>query len=94
MNIRLKPEECTLEGKWEVTENDLIADAISKRIGDLIANELTRLAASADGWSVLYQDKHDGRYWELSYPSSELHGGGAPTLTCLGESEAKSQYGV
>jgi hypothetical protein len=47
----------------------------------------------ADG-TVLYVDASDGRYWELIYPDSQLHGGGPPTLRNLSEASARKKYRI
>jgi len=53
------------------------------------------LIGGADGgWSRLYLDPVDGRYWELIYPQSEIHGGGPPRLAHISADAAKIKYGV
>jgi hypothetical protein len=94
MNSLIKPDERQLVGGWESSKNGVIADPLAKRIEYLLRHELVEIARSADGWSVLYQDKNDGRYWELTYPSSALYGGGAPSLTWLSEDEARAKYKI
>jgi hypothetical protein len=94
MKSLIKPDERQLVGGWETSANSVIADRVAKRIEYLIMHGLAEITRSADGWSVLYQDKSDGRYWELTYPSSGLHGGGAPSLTWLSGTEAKAQYNI
>jgi hypothetical protein len=44
-------------------------------------------------WETLFQDHDDGRYWERTYPNSEMHEGGPPALVCVSEEEAKAKYG-
>jgi immunity protein 27 of polymorphic toxin system len=45
-------------------------------------------------WSKLYLDPVDGGYWELTYPQSEMHGGGPPQLVHISADAAKIKYGV
>lgn len=92
MNKLITPHENQLIGKWELTENGVITDAVTRRIEFLIENELVEIARSDDGWSVLYKDNSDGRYWELSFPESGSHGGGPPTLTNLSFDESKAKF--
>lgn len=94
MNELIKSCEIQLIGRWEVSTRGVIADVVTKRIEYLIENKLDEAARSDDGWSALYQDKMDGRYWELTYPQSDLHGGGAPSLMCLSVDEAKARYKI
>lgn len=53
-----------------------------------------KIGTADDGWSILYQDKEDGRYWELTYPESGMHGGGPPTLTWLKFEEVEKKYKI
>jgi hypothetical protein len=47
--------------------------------------------ARHNGWNALYRDPNDCRYWELTYPEGELHGGGPPQLRCLTADEARQK---
>lgn len=69
-----------------------MADNASRRINSLIQEVLVEVSSSDDGWSVLYLDNEDGRYWELTYPQSTLHGGGPPCLTAIPVDEASKRY--
>ena len=69
---RIRPDESELVGV-SVREGH---DATSARIHALIQEHLQRLGDADGGWSVLFRDPEDGRLWELTYPESELHGGG------------------
>ena len=64
------------------------------RIHQLIQHLLHFVAATDGGWSRLYRDTADGRYWELTYPRSELHGGGPPLLTVLSAEDVRARYDV
>jgi len=89
---KLNPSETTLVGEWYLADGRMQEDEICKRIKYLISSNLVKKATSDGGWSILYQDKSDKRYWELSYPQSEMHGGGPPTLMNISEKEAKAKY--
>lgn len=92
--MRLQPEETELIGKW-VEQNDiLLEDALCERIRWLLSNELREIATDPSGWDVLYQDSNDGRYWELTYPQSEMQGGGPPKLTYVSKEHASRKYGI
>jgi hypothetical protein len=45
---------------------ETVEDTICRRIRSLTESALERVASSSDGWSVLYRDPGDGRYWELT----------------------------
>ena len=90
----LQPQETVLTGSW-IMENDRVrSDVISERIKWLVANHMHKIAISPEsgGWETLYQDPDDGRYWELSYPNSEWHGGGPAQLQQITVEEAKQKY--
>jgi len=87
--MQLLPDEqeisgLTADGKWNL-------DAQS-RIQQLISQHLQRLADTDGGWSVLYRDPQDGRYWELTYPHSYMHGGGPSRLAVISRSAAAEKY--
>ncbi len=56
-----------------------VRDAACDRIALLVQTWLRKVAEGADG-AVYYADPSDGRYWELSYPSRAMRGGGPPRL--------------
>jgi hypothetical protein len=91
--MSIGPEETLIEGAWVLQEGRMIADTAEERIRALIGSELRRLATSLDGWEVLYRDPGDGRYWELTFPNGEMHGGGPQLLRLLNAGEARTKYG-
>jgi len=64
------------------------------RIDTLVREHLVRVAAIPDGWDVLFRDPADGRFWELTYPSSESHAGGPPRLAVIAGPDAAQKYGA
>jgi hypothetical protein len=57
-------------------------------INELLANKLAKVSSDASGWTTLYQHRVTGQFWELTYPQSEMHGGGPRLLRCLGADAA------
>ena len=92
--MNIGKSETILVGDWVAHEGRPVADDVWKRILDLTNEHLVKLGSDASGWDVLYRDPTDGRYWELTYPQSERHGGGPPQLECLTTEEAKRKYGA
>lgn len=92
--MNIQPTETKIAGKWVFENGKLVADSAAKRIDYLIKNELMEIGRSDDGWAVLYLDKVDRRYWELNYPDSSQHGGGAPCLELLSLENAAEKYKV
>ncbi len=92
MSNKILPGETEIIGGWFFDGERSQADQLASRINDLVKYYLVELAASDDGWAMLYLDHSDGRYWELTYPDSPSHGGGAPTLTVISAKEARVRY--
>lgn len=90
--MKILPNERKIVGHWIIEDGKLVADVNAKRIDALVTGTLKELGRSADGWSILYLDEGDGRYWELSYAESELHGGGPPLLEVLSSDIANEKY--
>jgi Immunity protein 27 len=95
-SLPLKPEETDLVGNWVDDDGRLVSDTIDVRIGWLITNHLQRIALNpqSGAWETLYLDPRDGRYWELTFPRGEMHGGGPRRLTNLPREAAISKYGL
>ncbi len=91
--MKLKPEETDLRGEWELFAGSVVADVTSERINTLVEMYLEKVAVDASGWDILYRDPEDGRYWELTYPQSEMHGGGPPRLTHISTAQVEAKYG-
>jgi hypothetical protein len=91
-SIEISPLESALSGSWQLQNGKPAADEVARRIDRLVNDHLVLLATSSDGWSRLYKDPNDGRFWELTYPESHLHGGGAPQLLALDPTVALALY--
>jgi len=89
---RINSDENKITGHWHLNEGNVEKDINCKRIDYLTINYLTEVSTSEDGWSKLYIDKNDGRYWELVYNDSSFHGGGPPSLIALNEKEVLRKY--
>ena len=51
-------------------------------------DRLALVGSIPDEWVTLYRDDSNGSYWLMSYPQSELHGGGPPKLEQIKEEVA------
>jgi len=93
--MKLTPEETELTGQWILENGQGRADGVCDRIQWLTNSYLRMIAVSKrlGAWETLFQDPGDGRYWERTYPGSELHGGGPPALIHISPSLAKVKYG-
>ena len=90
--MELSPRETELNGVWEVKDGRAESDATEKRIHWLLAHSLRRVASTSGGWQILYIDPKDDRYWELTFPHGEMHGGGPQRLRVLSDGEAIATY--
>lgn len=90
--MKLEADETLLTGQWLMQDGHVVADETTRRIEDLVSDYLEKLGHDESGWDTLYQDPHDGRYWERIYPMSAMHGGGPPELRCLTLDQAKAKY--
>lgn len=90
--MKLLPTETCLTGKWLLKDGRVVADDVCARIEDLTRSHLRALGHDASGWDAVFVDPYDGRLWELVYPDSGLHGGGAPELRVLAAAQAKEKY--
>lgn len=91
--MKIEPSETVILGRWKVVDGNVEADDGCRRIEELTERYLHEVARDESGWDTLYVDPSDRRYWELTYPDSESHGGGPPRLACLSGDEAREKYG-
>jgi Immunity protein 27 len=92
MSMSLRADEIELVGSWKMIDGRMVEDETSRRIRALVNNDLTQVAASRDGWERLYKDPRDQRFWELTYPTSEMQGGGPPILRVVGNEIIRNKY--
>ena len=92
--IKLEKTETELRGTLKLNGTIVELDEIGKRIERLVIGYLDEIANDKSGWYKLYQDPYDKRYWELSYPDSEMQGGGAPLLVNISAENAKDRYNL
>lgn len=83
-----------LEGKIIFNNGKIELDKTGKRIEFLIRNDLIKIDSDSSGWFILYQDKNDKRYWELSYPNSDIQGGGNPVLKNVNYEDIIDRYKI
>ena len=92
--MNLEEWETELVGGWIFKDGRMLDDETSLRIRALIDHRLIKLAVSQDGWETLFQDPRGGRYWERTFPRSEMHGGGPQTLRLIEPVDARKKYGI
>ena len=88
----IKRSEIEIIGDWRVVEGKVVSDENEIRVRWLIKRHLKKIAGG--GWETLYLDSKDGRYWELTYLQSEMHGGGPQSLVFLPKEDAEKKYKI
>jgi hypothetical protein len=94
--LELQPEEPELIGSFVDDQGVIRSDESADRIRWLTSNSLRKVAVSPTygAWETLFVDPRDGRYWEQTFPHSEMHGGGAAQaqVSLSGRSSIKIFY--
>jgi hypothetical protein len=91
--MMIRSDETEIRGHWKWVGFKVEEDANSRRIDALVRDYLRLCGADETGWTTLYVDPNDGRFWELTYPQPDTHGGGPPMLRWLSDDAAKEKYG-
>jgi hypothetical protein len=92
--MKLQPHETEVIGAWVMKDGHMIADEHECRIAWLIENVFKKIETGEGGWSSLYQDQNDHRLWELTYPRSEMQGGGPRRIAFVSLDEVGRKYGL
>jgi len=53
---------------------------------------LEKVGHDIGGWDKLYRDPATGALWQLTYPHSEMHGGGPRHLAAISIADARGKY--
>jgi hypothetical protein len=53
---------------------------------------LWKVGHDISGWETLYRDPATGDLWEVTYPHSEMHGGGLRRLQAISLADARAKY--
>ena len=69
-----------LNDQWVLRDGRMVSEGDAAEIDRLLAQDLVFVNADASGWRKLYQNRTNGRFWELSHPQSEMHGRGPRRL--------------
>ena len=70
---------------WVSEDGKMIARGDAAAIDDMLGTKLEKIRSDASGWLVVYRHRETNQLWELSYPQSEMHGGGPRRLRLIGE---------
>jgi len=75
-----------------MVDGHILGDKACQRIKILTENYLEKIGTDSTGWETLFRDSEDGRLWKLTYPQSELHGGGPPAIHFVTFAQAKIEF--
>ena len=76
----MPPNPPDLTDQWVIRGGQTSSEGDAAAIDELLSSELAQIAVPDGGWRRLYRHRTTGRLWELSYPHSEMHGGGPRRL--------------
>ena len=74
--ITMLENQTEIIGSWIYINMQVVMDDNCNLIHKLITEKLVYLADDESGWNKLYKDEIDNSLWELTYPKSDLEGGG------------------
>ena len=83
------PDPPDLTDQWVMRGGQMSNEGDAAAIDELLLSELAQIAATDGRWRRLYRHRTTGRLWELSYPRSEMHGGGPGRLHELSLNSSK-----
>ena len=63
-------------------DGKMVAEGDCEAINELLGS-LDRVTDGCGGWAILHLHRNTGQFWELTYPQSEMHGGGPRRLRRL-----------
>lgn len=89
----LQPQERQVTGQWKEGVGGSTTDSVDARIFWLVTTRLQPKGRTDDGWTALFLDQRDGRFWELTFPHGSLFGGGPRELTWLPVEDVELKYG-
>jgi hypothetical protein len=74
-----------LRDVWYAEDGKVIAREDAAAIDEMLATKLEEVRTEEGGWVVIFRHRDTNQLWELSYPQSELHGGGPRRLRLVDE---------
>lgn len=84
--------ETEIRCEWTFSNGRVESSEACDRIRRLTDDDLVVVAHDSSGWDTLSIDQVDGRFWEHTFPRSEMHGGGPALLRVITLEEARVKY--
>jgi Immunity protein 27 len=70
---------------WVSEDGKMVVRGDAAAIDEMLGTKLEKVRSDASGWLVVYRHRETNQFWELSYPQSEMHGGGPRRLRLIGD---------
>lgn len=70
---------------WHAEDGKVTACGDVAAIDEMLATKLEEVRTEEGGWVIVFRHRDTHQFWELSYPQSELHGGGPRRLRQIGQ---------
>jgi hypothetical protein len=70
---------------WVSEDGKMVARGDAAAIDDMLGTKLEKVRPDESGWLVVFRHRETNQLWELSYPQSEMHGGGPRRLRLIGD---------
>ena len=74
-----------LRDVWCFENGKMTVRGDAAAIDGMLAKKLDKIKVDPINWIVIFRHRDTNQLWELSYPQSELHGGGPRRLRLLGD---------
>ena len=68
---------------WSFENGQTVKRGDAALIDNMLDTELEKVRTEEDGWTIIYRHHQTLQLWELSHPSSDMHGGGPRCLRLL-----------
>ena len=86
---KILSDRADLADRWIMRGSGMSNEGDAGEIDALLSADLAEVANTDDGWRIVYRHRATGVLWELSYPHSEMQGGGPRRLRELSLSDAE-----
>jgi len=80
---RAMPSSTELNDIFAIEGGNVVIRGDAGIIDDMLQNKLEKVRSDERGWTTVCRHRDTNELWELSYPQSDLHGGGPRRLRMI-----------